>query len=169
MTDGLKITIDDTAVQAAFLRLTRIGQDASPMMAEIAEHLLESTQRRFDAGTGPDGAPWVPLRDGSGRTPLRVSGTLRDQISPSHGRDYAEIAAATRYARWHQEGTDPYVILPQKGRALAFAGKDGKKIARRKVNHPGLPPRPFIGLSAQDRADLEQIAAAYLEDAFDGP
>lgn len=169
MTDGLTITIDDAAVQAAFVRLQRIGQDASPMMAEIAEHLLESTQRRFDTGIGPDGQPWAKLRDGSGRTPLRVSGTLRDQIFPSHGPDFAEIAATTTYARWHQEGVDhPWVILPRSGQALAFPGKDGKKIARRKVTHPGLPARPFIGLSDQDRADIGQIASAYLEDAAEG-
>lgn len=168
MTDAVTITLDDAAVQAAFDRLTRLGRNASPMMAEIAEHLLESTQRRFDTGTGPDGAPWVPLKDGSGRTPLRVSGTLRDQIFPSHGADFAQIAATTKYARAHQEGTPPYVILPVKGKALSFLGPGGDRIARRKVNHPGLPPRPFLGLSDQDRADIEQIAGAYLEEAAGG-
>lgn len=168
MTDTVTITLDDAAIQAAFDRLTRIGRDTSPMMAEIAEHLLESTQRRFDSGTDPDGVPWVPLKDGSGRTPLRVSGTLRDQIFPSHGSDFAQIAATTKYARAHQEGTSPYVILPVKGKALSFLGPGGDRIARRKVNHPGLPPRPFLGLSDQDRADIEQIAGAYLEEAAGG-
>lgn len=168
MTDTATITLDDAAVQAAFDRLTRLARDASPMMAEIAEHLLESTQRRFDTGTGPDGVPWVPLKDGSGRTPLRVSGTLRDQIFPSHGSDFAQITATTKYARWHQEGTASYVILPVKGKALSFPGPGGDKITRRKVNHPGLPPRPFLGLSDQDRADIEQIAGAYLEEAAGG-
>lgn len=72
------------------------GRDPSPMMAEISEHLLESTQRRFDSGTDPDGSPWVPLKDGSGRTPLRVTGTLRDQIFPGHGSNFAQITAATK-------------------------------------------------------------------------
>jgi len=96
MTDPLTITIDDAAVQAAFRRLMEFGRDPSPMMAEISEHLLESTQRRFDTGTDPDGSPWVPLKDGSGRTPLRDTGTLRDQIFPSHGSDFAQITAATK-------------------------------------------------------------------------
>ena len=168
MANDVTITLDDAAVQAAFDRLTKLGRDASPMMAEIGEHLLESTQRRFDSGTDPSGVPWVPLKDGSGRTPLRVTGTLRDQIFPSHGSDFAQVTAATKYARWHQEGTDPYVILPTNKKALAFPGPGGDKIARRKVNHPGLPPRPFMGLSDEDRTDIGQIAAAYLEDAADG-
>lgn len=168
MANDVTITLDDAAVQAAFDRLTRLGQNASPMMAEIAEHLLESTQRRFDSGTDPAGVPWVPLKDGSGRTPLRVTGTLRDQIFPSSGPDFAQVSATAKYARWHQEGTDPYVILPAKGKALSFTAPGGDRITRRKVNHPGLPPRPFLGLSDQDRTDIGQIAAAYLEDAAEG-
>lgn len=167
MTDNLTITLDAAAVQAAFDRLTRLGQGASPMMAEIAEHLLESTQRRFASGTAPNGVPWAPLKDGSGRSPLVDSGTLRDQIFPSHGSDFAEISATAKYARWHQEGTDPYVILPTGNKPLAFAGPDGVVFAR-KVNHPGLTPRPFMGLSDQDRTDIGNIAAAYLEDAAEG-
>ncbi len=56
-TKGVTITLDDAAVQAAFDRLTKLARDTSPMMAEIAEHLLESTRRRFDTGTAPAGTP----------------------------------------------------------------------------------------------------------------
>lgn len=175
MAEAVTITIDDAAIQAAFRRLSQFGQDASPMFAEISEHLLESTQRRFATGTGPDGTPWVALRDGSGRTPLLVSGTLRDQIFPSHGPNYAEINATAMYARWHQEGTDPYVILPKGKKALAFGGavsiiagprkgQAGRGTVVRKVNHPGLPARPFIGVSDEDRKAIGDIAAAYLDD-----
>lgn len=168
MTRALSIALDDDAVQAAFERLTRLGQDASPMMADIAEHLLESTQRRFAASVGPDGIPWAPLKRDPGRRPLLDTGTLRDQIWPAHGSDFAQITATATYARWHQEGTGPYVILPRKGKALAFPGAGGGTLARRKVNHPGLPARPFMGLSDQDRADIATIAAAHLEDAAKG-
>lgn len=67
-------------------------------------------------------------------------------------------------------GTDPYVILPREGKALAlaFAGPGGERIARSKANHPGLPPRPFLGLSDQDRTDISQIAAAHLEYVAEG-
>lgn len=164
MAEALTITIDDAAVQAAFKRLTDLGRDASPMMAEIAEHLLESTQKRFASGKGPDGQPWASLKSGRA-SPLLASGTLRDQIFASHGSDYAEIASPTAYARWHQEGTDPYVILPKNKKALAWPG--GKHPVG-KVNHPGLPARPFIGLSDEDRQGIEQIAGAYLEDAAEG-
>lgn len=179
MADKLAITIDDAAVQAAFRRFTEFGQDASPMFAEISEHLLESTQKRFATSTGPDGTPWVKLKDGSGRRPLVKSGTMRDQIFPSHGKNYAEINATAMQALWHQEGTDPYVILPKKGKALSFGApmsvfsgpSKGKVVGSttvRKVNHPGLPARPFIGLSNDDRQAIGDIATAYLEDLTHG-
>lgn len=93
MTKNLTIQVDDAAVQAAFQRLIAFGRDASPMFAEISEHLLESTQRRFASSTAPDGTPWAAPRDGSGRRPLLDTGTLRDQIYPSHGRVHAQISA----------------------------------------------------------------------------
>lgn len=159
MTDTLTITVDDAAVRAAFKRLTAFGRDASPMFAEIAEYLVESTQRRFDTSTAPDGMPWAALKDGSGRKPLVKSGTLRDQIFPSHGPTWAEIASPTAYARFHQEGTEPYVIFPRNKKALAWPG--GKHPVR-KVNHPGLPARPFMGLSEEDRQTIGKIAGSYL-------
>lgn len=160
MSDGLTITVESAAVQRAFDRMIRLGRDPSPMMAEIAEHLLESTQRRFQTSTGPDGRPWAALKDGSGRKPLLKSGTLRDQIIPGHGRDFAEIVASARYAKWHQEGTDPYTILPGSKKALSWPGGSHPV---KKVNHPGLPARPFIGLSDEDNAAIEAIALAYLD------
>jgi len=32
-----------------------------------------------------------------------------------------------------------------------------------KVNHPGLPARPFMGLSAEDEQSIERLAVAWLE------
>ncbi len=174
MTNTITITLDDLAVQAAFDRLIQLGRDASPMMADISELLVESTQRRFQTGVGPDGVPWPALKDGSGRTPLLDTGTLRDQIFPGHGPDYAEVVASAKQARWHQLGTDPYVILPKNAKALAFGGavsivagprtgQAGRGTVVKKVNHPGLPPRPFMGISEQDRRDILALAQAYLD------
>lgn len=164
MTGEFTIHVIDDAVQAAFRRLIARGNDLTPLMAEVAEHLVESTQKRFATSTGPDGVPWPALRDGSGRKPLVASGAMRDQIFPSHGSTWAQITATARQARWHQEGTDPYVILP-KGRALHWPGA---KHPVGKVNHPGLPARPFMGVSAEDVQAVLAMAQAYLDDGAEG-
>jgi phage gpG-like protein len=62
-----KITVDydDKTVLAV---LSRIAQSFTPAgmrgaMEEIGEELVESTRRRFDTATAPDGTPWKPLAD----------------------------------------------------------------------------------------------------------
>lgn len=164
--EPLRIEVDKAKADAWFGELLRRGQDLAPLMAEIGEHLTETTQRRFSTGIGPDGVAWAKLKDGSGRTPLLQTGRMRDEIFPTAIPNGVEISATARQARWHQEGTDPYVILPQGKKALSWPGGPGP---RTKVNHPGLPARPFIGLSADDERDIGVIASAYLDlDGFAG-
>lgn len=158
MTDNLVIQVDDAKAQRWFAELVRRGRDLTELMLDIGEELKDSTQGRFKTGTAPDGTPWLPLRDGSGRRPLLDTGGMRDDISPEVGPDWVEIRAGAKQARWHQEGTDPYVILPKKGKALAFGG-----LVRRKVNHPGLPARPFIGVSEEDEDLINRLTIAWLD------
>lgn len=158
----ISINVDDRAWAAAIKSLTARVTDLSPLNADIGELLRESTRQRFVAGVGPDGVPWAPLADGSGRTPLTLTGTMQDQIFPSSGADFVEISATAKQARWHQFGTDPFVILPRGGGTLRFGGPNGVVFAKR-VSHPGLPARPFIGLSADDDAKILDLINVYLE------
>lgn len=162
--NDITITLSGNAL-TAFATLGQRMSNLSPLMADIGELLVESTKRRFAAGVAPDGAQWAPLKDGSGRTPLNLTGTMRDQIFPRNGADFVEITATAKQAAWHQFGTGPYVIQARKGAALQFSGSNGP-VFRRKVNHPGLPPRPFMGLSAQDDADIVALLGVYIDDAL---
>jgi len=162
--NDIKITLSGNAL-TAFATLSQRMSDLSPLMADIGELLLESTRQRFRSGQAPDGTPWIPLRDGSGRTPLILTGTMRDQIFPASGSDFVEISASAKQAAWHQFGTDPYVIEAREGVALKFPGASGP-VFRRKVHHPGLPPRPFLGVSEQDDTDIVTLVGAYIDDAL---
>lgn len=171
MTDRFVIEVDQARADAWFGELLRRGADLGGLMADIGETLTESTQKRFAAGVAPDGTAWLPLADGSGRTPLVDSGAMRDGIFPSSGDTWVEISSGAKQARWHQEGTDPYVILAKPGKALAWPGmrtrtsKAGKEVPGyvTKVNHPGLPARPFMGLSAEDAEQIDGLAIAWLD------
>lgn len=154
------IEVDDAQTQRWFGELIRRGQRTAPLMADLGEFLLETTQDRFDTGIGPDGIAWEPLADGSGRTPLTDTRRMRDDISPSSGEGWMELSAHAKQARWHQDGTDPYVILPKDKQALAWPGGPGP---RGKVNHPGLPARPFMGISQTDAEGIERLSVAWLE------
>jgi len=166
----LVIEVDNAQARAWFGALLKRGDDLAPLMRDIGEILTKSTQQRFRDGVGPDGVPWEPLADGSGRTPLLDSGRMRDEIFPRSGGDWVEISATAKQARFHQFGTDPYVILAKPGKALSWPGlpsrvnKAGKTVpgAVKKVNHPGLPARPFIGLSLDDREQIETTAGEWV-------
>ncbi|WNF12515.1 phage virion morphogenesis protein [Stenotrophomonas geniculata] len=169
--EPLILTIDARQAEQWFARLLERSVNLSGLMAQVGEDLTESTQARFDTGIGPDGVAWQPLADGSGRTPLNDTRRTRDGIHPLSGPDWVEIRADSKQARWHQEGTKPYEIRAKNGKALYWpgmqtrSGKDGKDgpafVA--KVNHPGLPARPFMGLSAEDEQSIERLAVAWLE------
>jgi len=170
MTDPFVIHVDDGAAQAWFGRLLNRGEHLGGLMKKVGELLTESTQQRFADSVGPDGIAWEPLADGSGRRPLVKTEAMRDDIFPTSGEDWVEISATAKQARYHQFGTDPYVILAKPGKALSWPGlpsrvnKAGKTVpgAVKKVNHPGLPARPFIGLSDDDREQIEKTAAAWV-------
>lgn len=169
--EPLILHLDTDQAERWFGNLVRRGSDLSGLMAQIGEDLTESTQARFDTGVGPDGIAWQPLADGSGRTPLNDTRRTRDGIHPLSGVDWVEIRADSKQARWHQEGTSPYVIEAKNGKALYWpgmqmrtskSGKEGPAFVR-KVNHPGLPARPFMGVSEEDGNAIEQLAVAWLE------
>lgn len=154
------ITVDSAQADHWFAKLLERSSDLTGLMADIGEALLESTQQRFISGVGPDGIAWQPLADGSGRSPLLDSGRMRDDIHTNHGPDWVQLTATAKQARWHQEGTDPYVIKPKGKKALSWPGGPGP---RGKVNHPGLPARPFMGLGADDEQLIDELAIAWLD------
>lgn len=169
--EPLILEVSADQVDRWFGRLLERSASLGGLMAQIGEDLTESSQARFDTGIGPDGVAWEPLADGSGRTPLTETGRTRAGIHPVSGPDWVEIRADSKQARWHQEGTDPYEIVAKNGKALFWpgmqlrtdkSGKEGPAFVQ-KVHHPGLPARPFIGVSAQDDASITDLAIAWLE------
>lgn len=165
MSDTFVIELDATAALRNLAEAARRTEDLSPVMLDIGELLLESTRARFASSVAPDGTPWLPLRDGSGRRPLLLTGTMSRQIFPSSGRNFVELSATQRQARYHQFGTAPYTIEPRGDGPLAFS-VGGRKVFAKRVNHPGLPARPFLGVSDADAEAIDKLAGEYLADAF---
>lgn len=162
-------------------QLAALGANPAPVMAGIAEGLLHSTQDRFDTKVGPDGIPWVPLAPSTKRMKrgpglLVETGQMSGTIFPAWGSTFAEISAQSFYSKWHQAGTKPYKIRPKGKKALAIPGiaegpadKSGKGpvLLRREVNHPGLPARPYIGVSDADRMMILDSVLDALDAALD--
>lgn len=50
------------------------------------------------------------------------------------------ITNAAPYATYIENGTQPHIILPVRGRYLVFTSRSGTLVFARKVNHPGTRP-----------------------------
>ena len=133
----ITIDIDDREVIAALKRFSeRAGESGlKPVLALIGERLAETTKQRFVSSTGPDGKRWAANKPATlvrkeGARPLVDSGqlahTIRWQFIPGG------VAV----------GTDRFAALFAGGAAVhQFGSRDGR-----------IKPRPFLGLSADDRS-----------------
>lgn len=154
------IKVDDRKVIGALNRLERLGGNLRGVMGEIASEMLRSTQARFESGIAPNGAAWKPTKRG-GRI-LWQTGRLMRSIYADVDERAAIIGTGDVRAPWHQFGTKPYTIRAKPGRALFWRGAP-HPVGR--VNHPGLPARPFLGISAQDKQMILEVAADAIERA----
>jgi phage virion morphogenesis protein len=140
----------------------------SRLAKPVGAAMVASTKQRFRDSRDPEGKPWQPLSDvtralGYGKrdyTPLgrlKQSAARREALrkilvqratlrnSITYRADGSRVAIGTnlKYARIHQLG----------GRA----GR-GKKVR--------IPARPYLGISKEDRKEIERMTRRFLEEAL---
>lgn len=158
----ITIRVDDADIRAKLTDAVARLSDPSPMMAEIAEVLLASTQDRFKTKKGPDGTAWAARSpatlaaydrrkekaggQASWGGVLHYSGQLGNNIFSRSGADFAEIASPEPYAAMMQFG----------GTKSKFPHLWGN-----------IPARPFLGLSEEDRVNLVDIISEWVSGAFE--
>ncbi|MBZ6377380.1 MULTISPECIES: phage virion morphogenesis protein [Pacificimonas] len=171
MAEAASIDLDLKDVVGDLARLATRLEDPSPVMAEIAQHLELTTQRRFEKERAPDGSTWIPSRRAQvegGRT-LTKTGALLRAIRSESGRDFAAVGVGRSggpgvYAAVHQFGA---TIKAKTAKGLRFsvptAGGKRESIVVQSVT---VPARPFLGLSTGDRSAVRGILQDYLEAAL---
>ena len=170
MADGVRLELDSDAALDALRRALEVTTNPRPMLASIGEGLLASTEDRFRDERAPDGTPWAPLSPSYRRVKRknanrilwlegRLGGFLRYQLESAAVLVGSDQATAV----WHQFGTRPYTITPKSGKALSCPGGPGP---RKKVSHPGLPARPFLGVSSDDEEMIVEEAMETLRQAL---
>lgn len=96
-------------------------------------------------------------RGGGGRAKaLQDTGRMRQSVSSAVRGLSVEVGAGTQQSPWQHGGTKPYTIVPVRAAVLRFVTAAGVVFAR-KVDHPGIPARPFVGM---DRSDAKTMLAA---------
>jgi phage gpG-like protein len=83
----IKFHIDDDDIKRALRNLQQVGSNLRPALRTIGETLKESTQKRFETTTAPDGSAWAlnsvlsTLLHKEGDRPLTDGGILGDTIN----------------------------------------------------------------------------------------
>lgn len=151
----IRIEFNDRDVNTALSRLQGLLDDLTPVMQEIGDTLVESTDARFDAQTSPEGVPWAKKKQstldrqtrgkrGADPRPLHYELHLRSQIFATSGPDFAEVGSNRDYAAMMQFG----------GQKEKFPHLWGD-----------IPARPFLGLSEDDRAAVLEIVGEWFDRA----
>lgn len=169
----IDLQIDVKGADALLRRIQDAGQNPRPALKQISELLVDSTKKRFQTSTAPDGSQWAlntettltrfasrysgsfSKRDGrltkkgasrlSGKKPLvGESKQLSTTINARPVSDSViEIGSPAEYAAVHQFGA-------KKG---AF-GKTGRGAP---IPWGDIPARPFLGISQEDSAMIRNV------------
>lgn len=162
----IRSEIDLSFAEAALAALDRALTDMTPVMEDLGELLTTSTKDRFPTGTAPDGSKWAPKsqttldRYGarkSNRVDVRPlfgpTGLLSQQIYHEAGPTGVSWGSNLIYAAVMQFG--------------AAQGAFGSMSNGSPIPWGNIPARPFIGVSAEDAANITATLEDWLQDAAD--
>jgi phage gpG-like protein len=173
----ITIKIDDRAVLDALTRLQGRMSNMTTVMNDIGEHLVETSKRRFDTSTAPDGTPWAK---NSETTLLRHLGKGKGVFSTS-AKNKGELTkkaaglAASKKPLIGKTGSLMVTIKHNAGSDFVEIGSPEEYAAMQqfggqKSKFPHLwgdiPARPFLGVSDQDRKSILDIISGYLNDSI---
>lgn len=147
----------------------RLNGDLTPLMRGIGALLEGSTRDRFRTKRDPGGVAWANLAPETVKSKNARGGILVDhgdlmRSITYHASSQAVAVGTDRpYGKYHQTGTNPYIIRPKDKKALSFNG-----VVVKQVNHPGLPARPFLGLSTDDKAEIRELINDFMSGVING-
>lgn len=147
---AITIKIEDAGVQSFLRRLERVATDLRRPLGEIGHTLAENARLRFRVSRGPDGTRWQRLspvtiarrRKGSA-VPLLDTGKLRNEITFRPDARSVTVGTNVIYAAVQQLG--------------ARKGAFGRTSRGAPIPWGTIPPRPFLGVSTEDREEIIDI------------
>lgn len=177
-----EVTFDDSQILGALDRIEEALAPGSGLLRIIGAYGRDSTVRRMEAQTAPDGSPWAGLSEAyaaiklGGYDILYLHGDLRNSQTFQEGASEVSWGSPMIYAAVHQFGA---TIVPKNARALSFvlgdtfqaghSGAMGKTQAFLvQVQSVTIPARPYLGLSAEDREEIPLLAEEFLLRRFGG-
>ena len=167
----IEIKIDDARVVDALERLSASAANPRRALLAIGEGLVESTKRRFETSTAPDGTRWKP---NSQATYLGMVNAFGKSYFGKSGRLNAK--GATRAAGKKPLIGETRMLSTQinyevnaeglrVGSPMVYAAMQqfGGKKSRFPHLWGDIPARPFLGVSDSDADMIERTVSEYLK------
>ncbi|MEI8209694.1 MAG: phage virion morphogenesis protein [Methylococcales bacterium] len=139
--------IADREFLKALNRMANHADNPSPCLKSIGEDLKESTKKRFETATTPDGTPWKDnasvtiARKGENKPLIGETHTLKDTINYQIYGDTLAIGSSEEYAAMQQFG----------GTKSEFPNLWGD-----------IPARQFLGISLEDENNILNTISDYI-------
>jgi phage virion morphogenesis protein len=168
---AFEISFNDGELQGALARLAEGAADTSPLMRVIGDYGVDSTRRRMIDQHAPDGTAWAALNPayaelkGSGYDILYASGALRGSMTYLAATSEVSWGSGMIYAAVHQFGA---TILPKNAPALSFVLGGTLSPYLVSVKSVTIPARPYLGISAEDEAEIQLLGREYLGALWSG-
>lgn len=149
--NSVTIDLDTRALQAPFARFLAVasGTARSDLLADIGEAMLNSTRDRAAEQKGPDGTPWVPL-------------------SPRYAKRKAKQRPGRPILEFDRHLLGDMLSWQPDGEDAVLVGTNAIYGATHQFGRGGIPPRPFLGISADDEGELLAIVSEHLRAALAG-
>lgn len=154
------LEIDDGGSEARLAELINRLDRPIAFYKTVGAYLTDvAIPRNFDNDSAPDGTPWAQLspvtiarREKKGQTPiqiLRATGKMRSEIVSQASDEELRVGSPAPQAAVMQFG--------------AAAGAFGTDAGGSPIPWGTIPARPFLGLSAEDEAEILLIASDWLD------
>lgn len=174
---SLNVEIKDAELKKLLKQMELRSQNLGPLFKKFAIIMTRSFADNFRQEGRP--RKWKALapntianrRKGSKRI-LQDKGLLRQSVLAKSGtgnirkitKDSLTMGTRQKTAAFHQWGTKPYTIVPRSKKVLSFMTTSGRVFVK-KVNHPGLVPRPFIVIQIQDEEQMVKTTLDHMVEA----
>lgn len=164
---GVQLTasLADFGLPEGFDRAATAAGDMTDLMDSIGSVLINGARERIGVtNVSPDGVTWpksLRAKEFGGPT-LHDSGRLMASITSEAARDHVTVGSNMIYAGVHQGGA---TITAKNGKGLSFTLANGEQVL---VGSVTIPARPYLGISEDERAQIEDVAIVHFNSLLGG-
>ncbi len=167
----ITVKVNDRRVLETLNQLIGRTKNLRPAFLEIGEDLVDSTKRRFNTATSPDGTQWSPNSTvtvakflGTKASNFKKDGSLSKAGQARSGSKKpltGETKALQRTINYQLQGSRGVSV----GSPMIYAAMQQFGGSKSQFPHlwGNIPARPFLGASKPDVENIVQIIKSYLD------